>query len=44
LKSHQAKTKKEMKKLARRKLNKMSKNSRLLKGIFFRCYVADILN
>ncbi len=35
LKSHQAKTKKEMKKLARRKLNKMSKNSRLLKGIFF---------
>jgi transposase len=44
LKSHQAKTKKELKKVARKKLKKMSGNPTLLKGIFFRCYVADILN
>ncbi len=44
LKSHQAKAKKELKALARRKLASMSKRPRLLRGIFFRCCVADLLN
>lgn len=44
LKSHQAKAKKELKALARRKLASMSKRPRLLRGIVFRCCVADLLN
>jgi len=44
LKSHQAKAKKELKVLARRRLTSMSKRPRLLRGIFFRCCVADLLN
>src|SRR4030042_2653452 len=44
LKSHNAKTKKQLKSLARRKLNKMSKNQTLLRGIFFRCHVAHLMN
>lgn len=43
LKSHQAKTKEELRTLAESKLSKMSKDSRLLRGIFFRCCVADLL-
>lgn len=41
LKGHQAKTKEELKTLTQRKLGKMSKNPSLLKGLFFRCCVAD---
>jgi transposase len=41
LKSHQAKTKDELKVLTQRKLELMSKNPRLLRGIFFRCCVAE---
>jgi transposase len=41
LKSHQAKTKEELKALTQRKLEMMAKNPSLLRGIFFRCYVAD---
>jgi transposase len=42
LKSHQAKTKDELKVLSRRKLKAMSKNPALVRGIFFRCCVADL--
>ena len=41
LKGHQAKTKVELKHLAQSKLDKMSHNPSLLRGIFFRCCVAD---
>ena len=41
LKSHQAKTKPELKELAETKLRSMSGNPGLLRGIFFRCCVAD---
>ncbi len=41
LKSHQAKTKDDLKQLARRKLRKMSKDPDLLRGLFFRCCVSD---
>lgn len=44
LKSHQAKTKKELKALTKRKLKNMSKQPRLMRGIFFRCEVANLLN
>lgn len=44
LKGHQAKTKEEMKALAKKKLTKMSKNPHQLRGIFFRCYVAKLLH
>lgn len=43
LKGHQARTKADMKKLAHRKLAKMSRNPRQLRGIFFRCCVAELL-
>jgi len=43
LKGHQAKTKEELKKLAQTKLIKMADNPSLLRGIFFRCCVADLL-
>ena len=42
LKSHQAKTKDELKSLSRRKLKAMAKKPALMRGIFFRCCVADL--
>jgi transposase len=42
LKGHQAKTTKELTQLTRRKLRTMSRNPRLLRGIFYRCCVADL--
>ncbi len=44
LKGHQAKTKQELTELAARKLTAMSDNPELLRGIFFRCCVADLLS
>lgn len=41
LKGHQAKTKEELQGLTQRKLESMSKNPSLLRGLFFRCCVAD---
>jgi transposase len=41
LKGHQAKTKEELHTLTQTKLETMSKNPSLLKGLFFRCCVAD---
>ena len=43
LKSHQAKSKEELKRLTQNKLQAMSKNQKLLRGIYFRCCVADFL-
>jgi transposase len=43
LKSHQAKTKDELQALTQSKLESMSNNARLLRGIYFRCCVADFL-
>jgi transposase len=43
LKGHQAKTKNELSQLTKEKLTAMSNNPELLRGIFFRCCVADIL-
>jgi len=42
LKSHQAKTKDELKHLTRRKLQSMAKRPCLMRGLFFRCCVADL--
>jgi transposase len=39
---HQAKTKEELTKLARRKLQSMAKRPSLMRGIFFRCCVAEL--
>jgi transposase len=44
LKGHQAKTKAEIKELAQGKLTSMSQNTELLRGIYFRCCVADLLS
>ena len=44
LKSHQAKSKRELKELTNRKLRNMASDKTLLHGIYFRCYVADLLN
>ena len=44
LKGHQAKTKEEMNLLVKEKLTKMSKNPRQLRGIFFRCHVAELMH
>jgi transposase len=41
LKSHQAKTKDEIKQLTRRKLQSMAKRPGLLRGLYFRCCVSD---
>jgi transposase len=41
LKAHKAKTKEELKDLTKTKLKGMSKNPSLLRGLFFRCCVAD---
>jgi len=43
LKSHQAKTKEELKALTQMKLESMANNRHLLRGIYFRCCVADFL-
>jgi transposase len=43
LKSHQAKTKEELQKLTSAKLESMSKDAKLLRGLYFRCCVADFL-
>lgn len=43
LKGHQAKTKSELSQLTQEKLTAMSRDPELLRGIFFRCCVADIL-
>jgi transposase len=42
LKSHRAKTKAELKELTDRKLNGMAQNPHLVRGLFFRCCVADL--
>ena len=44
LKGHQAKTKSELSQLTQEKLTAMSHDPELLRGIFFRCCVADILH
>lgn len=41
LKSHQAKTKAELKHLAKRKLHSMARRPGLLRGLYFRCCVSD---
>lgn len=41
LKSHQARTKDELKSLTHRKLRHMSQDPELVRGLFFRCCVAD---
>ena len=43
LKGHQARTKVQLKQLAQEKLQGMSDNRKLLKGLFFRCVVAELL-
>lgn len=42
LKAHQAKTREELKTLAMQKLQDMSRDPRLLRGLFFRCCVANL--
>jgi len=42
LAGHQAKTKDELKRLTRRKLQSMAKRPQLLRGLFFRCCVAEL--
>jgi transposase len=42
LQSHQAKTKMELKQLTRRKLQSMARRPSLMRGIFFRCCVANL--
>ena len=42
LASHQAKSKVELKQLARRKLQSMAKRPNLMRGLFFRCCVAEL--
>ena len=44
LASHQAKNKDELKQLARRKLQSMAKRPKLMRGIFFRCCIADLFD
>lgn len=44
LAAHQAKNKEELKQLARRKLQSMAKRPELIRGIFFRCCVAELFN
>lgn len=43
LKSHQAKTKEELHKLTSTKLEAMSNNAKLLRGLYFKCCVANFL-
>ena len=42
LKAHQAKTKGQLKQLTRRTLQRMSNDPHLIRGLFFRCCVADL--
>ena len=42
LKGHQAKTKEELKRLATQKLQYMSDNPDIIRGVFNRCCVADL--
>ena len=42
LKSHQAKTKDELKHLTRRKLQSMARRPALLRGLYFRCCVSEL--
>lgn len=42
LKSHRAKTRDELKALTKQKLSNMSRDPQLVRGIFFRCCVADL--
>ncbi len=42
LKGHKARTKEELKRTAHQKLSKMQRNPRQLRGIFFRCCVAEL--
>ncbi len=42
LKSHQAKTRTELKELTHQKLNGMANNPHLVRGLFYRCCVADL--
>jgi len=44
LKGHHAKNKEDLNVLANKKLHAMSQNRDLLNGIFFRCYIAHLLN
>ncbi len=44
LASHQAKSKAELKQLARRKLQSMARRPQLMRGLFFRCCVAELFN
>jgi len=42
LKAHRAKTREELKNLTKHKLHNMSRDPQLIRGIFFRCCVADL--
>lgn len=42
LKAHQARTKTELRQLTQKRLGQMSRDPRLLRGLFFRCCVADL--
>ena len=42
LKAHKAKTRDELKQLTRQRLRRMSNNPHLLRGLYFRCCVADL--
>jgi transposase len=44
LASHQAKTKDELTQLTRQKLQSMAKRPKLLRGLFFRCCIADLFD
>jgi transposase len=44
LASHQAKNRAELKQLARRKLQSMARRPQLMRGLFFRCCVAELFN
>jgi transposase len=44
LKGHQARSKAELKALAKRKLKKMANTPQQMRGIFFRCFVAELLH
>lgn len=44
LKGHRAKTKEELRDLAKKKLSKLARSPCKLRGIFFRCCVADLLH
>jgi transposase len=44
LASHQAKNKEELKQMTRRKLQSMARRPKLMRGIFFRCCIAELFN